>query len=187
VQKQSNGVYSITGTHHAGKPKNLQRAESQIRRQTMEDINRILVVSRDTKYCREAVHQGISLARKYGAKISIIHVVHNPFGLEGWNLPTVALDEEYLKIIKEAKEDLDRIITLEKAKGLSINELIRGGEPTEEILKAVKEENIDLLIMLAHEEGRLEHFLFGRSNEELIRKMPCSILLVKKEPKPVKW
>lgn len=153
----------------------------------MEDINRILVVSRMTKYCREAVHYGISLARKYGAELSIIHVIHNPFGLEGWNLPTVALKEDYQNLIKEAKEDLDRIIKLEKAKGLPIKELIREGEPTEEILKTVKEEKIDLMIMLAHEEWRLEHFLFGRSNEELIRKMPCSILLVKKEPEPVKW
>ncbi len=153
----------------------------------MEDINRILVVSRETKYCREAVHYGISLARKYGAELSIIHVVHNPFGLEGWNLPTVALDKEYENIIKEAKEDLERIVKAEKAKGLPIKELIREGEPTAEILKAVKEEKADLLVMLAHEEGRLEHFLFGRSNEELIRRMPCSILLVKKEPEPVKW
>ncbi len=28
----------------------------------------------------------------------------------------------------------------------------------------------------------MEHFLFGRSNEEIVRRMPCSILLVKKEP-----
>jgi universal stress protein A len=45
--------------------------------------------------------------------------------------------------------------------------------------------SIDLVIMLAHEEGRLDHFLFGRSNEEIIRKIPCSFLLVKKEPEPV--
>jgi nucleotide-binding universal stress UspA family protein len=63
----------------------------------------------------------------------------------------------------------------------------REGDPTVELFKAVKEEGIDLLIMLAHEEGHLEHFLFGRSNEEIIRKMPCSVLLVKKEPeRPVK-
>jgi universal stress protein A len=161
--------------------------QSRIRRETMEDINRILVVSRDTKYCQEAVHYGISLARKYGAELSIVHVVHNPFGLEGWNLPTIALGKEYQSILKEAKEDLDRIIKQEKAKGLPIKELIREGNPTGEVLKVVEEEKIDLLVMLAHEEGRLEHFLFGRSNEELIRAIPCPILLVKKEPEPVKW
>lgn len=36
--------------------------------------------------------------------------------------------------------------------------------------------------MLAHEEGRLEDLFFNRSNDELVRKMPCSIMLVKKEP-----
>ena len=41
--------------------------------------------------------------------------------------------------------------------------------------------------MLAHEEGRLEHMLFGGDNDAIIRKMPCSILLVKKEPEAVGW
>jgi hypothetical protein len=58
-------------------------------------------------------------------------------------------------------------------------------DPTDVIVKTVKEKNIDLLVMLAHEEGHLEHFLFGRSNHELVLMMPCSILLVKKEPQPV--
>ena len=33
--------------------------------------------------------------------------------------------------------------------------------------------------------GRLEDLLFNRSNDELVRKMPCSIMLVKKEPEPI--
>lgn len=153
----------------------------------MEEYKRILVVSRMSKYCREAVHYGISLARKYDAELSIVHVVHNPFGLEGWNLPMVSLEKEYNKLLEQTKADLDRIIREEKAKGLSIKELIKNGDPTEEVVKTVKEEKIDLLILLAHEEWRLEHFLFGRSNEELIRRMPCSILFVKNEPKAVRW
>jgi hypothetical protein len=38
--------------------------------------------------------------------------------------------------------------------------------------------------MLAREEGHLEHFLIDKSNHDLVRKMPCSIPLVKKEPGP---
>jgi len=151
----------------------------------MGDLNRILVVSRMTKYCQKAVHYGISLSRQYEAELYIIHVVHNPFGLAGWNLPIFSLEEQYQNILKQAKEDLDRIIAQEKAKGLPIQELIKEGKPNKEILKLIEKENIDLIIMLAHEEGQLEHFLFGRDNEELIRKMPCSILLVKKEPEPI--
>ncbi|HDH52908.1 MAG TPA: universal stress protein [Nitrospirae bacterium] len=151
----------------------------------MNDINRILVVSRITVYCRKAVHYGVSLATKYGSELYVIHVIHNPFSLEGWNLSVPSLAEEYKRIQTDAKKELDTVIAREKQKGLSIKELVREGEPTEEILKVVEEEKIDLIVMLAHEEGHLEHFIFGRSNKDIIRKMPCSILLVKKEPGPV--
>jgi len=149
----------------------------------MDDVKRILVVSRRTKFCRKAVQYGISIAKKYGADLYVIHVIHNPFGDEGWNLlPIFSVEEDYKRIEQEAKEELDAIIHSEKKEGMTIKELIKKGEPTDEILKVVKEEGIDLIILLAHEEGRLEHFLFGRSNEKLTRMMPCSILMVKKEP-----
>ncbi len=151
----------------------------------MHDIKRILVVSRMTKYCRKAVHYGISLARNYGAELYVIHVVHDPLTFGAWNLPRPSLEEDYKKDIKKSKEDLDACIIAEKGKGLSIKEMIKEGNPTEEIFDAIKENKIDLVIMLAHEEWRLEHFLFGRSNEEIIRKMPCSVMLLKEEPQPM--
>lgn len=148
----------------------------------MADINRILVVSHMTKYCQKAVHYGVSLARQYQAELVVLHVEHNPFGLKGWNLPIVSLEKDYQKLLEDAKKDLDRLIAQEKTAGLPIREIIRGGEPVEEILRVVKDEHIDLLVLLAHEEWHLEHFLFGRTNRELVRLMPCSIFLVKKEP-----
>ncbi|NJD56072.1 MAG: universal stress protein [Nitrospirae bacterium] len=151
----------------------------------MDDLKRILVVSRDTRYCKKAVHYGMFLARCYGAELFVIHVVHNPFSIQGWNLPIPSLAEEYQKILRETKEELTEIIRQEKEKGVHVTQLVREGEPTTEILQAVRDEHIDLLIMLAHEEGRLEHFLFGRSNDEIFRAMPCSILMVKREPEAV--
>lgn len=155
----------------------------------MEDIKRILVVSRMTKYCRKAVHYGVSLARKYGATVSVIHVFHDPFGIEGWNLPLPNLEKDYQNLLKKTRQELDQIVKEERQGGLDISIELKEGEPTAEILRTVKEDKIDLLVMLAHEEGHLEHFLFGRSNHELILKMPCSILLVKKEPQvaPGPW
>ncbi|BDV42267.1 universal stress protein [Geotalea uraniireducens] len=153
----------------------------------MENVKKILVVSRMTSDCRDAVHYGVSLARQCGAELYILHVVHNPFGLEGWSLPTVTLEQDFAKIMEDAKKDIDAILKKEQKDGLTITELVKKGEPTEEILKTVKELKIDLLVMLAHQEWRIEHFLFGRSNEEIVRKMPCSVLLVKKEPEPVRW
>ena len=150
----------------------------------MKEISQILVVSRMTKYCANAVRYGVSLAKKYEAALTVVHVIHDPFGIKGWNLPMPNLDKDYQNLLKKSRQQLDDIIANESKSGMHIDVLIREGEPTSEILAVVEEKKIDLIVMLAHEEGRLEHFLFGRSNEELIRRMPCSILLVKKEPGP---
>ena len=76
----------------------------------MEDIKRILVVSRSTKDCRKAVHYGVSLSRKYGAALYVMHVVHDPLIFGGWNLPIPSLEEEYRTMLKEAKKELNAII-----------------------------------------------------------------------------
>jgi nucleotide-binding universal stress UspA family protein len=153
----------------------------------MEDIKRILVACRMPEPCQKAVHYGVSLARTYGAELVVLHVIYDPFIRGDLNLPIQLgiVEEEYSKIIQKAKERLNAAITSEKKKGISVQELVREGKPTEEILKVIMEENVDLLVILTHKESRLEHLLFGRSNDELLRKMPCSILMLKTEPEPV--
>ena len=148
----------------------------------MSEYKRILVVVRMIQTCRKAVQYGVSLARKYNAELYVIHSVHDTVGLKGWGLGTRELTLEYERGLADSKRKLAAIIEDEKTQGMPIKEIVQEGEPTAEILKTIEKEKIDLLVMLAHEEGRFEHFLFGRSNEQLIRTMPCSIMLVKKEP-----
>ncbi|HEX2719857.1 MAG TPA: universal stress protein [Candidatus Deferrimicrobium sp.] len=147
----------------------------------MNDIRRIMVVATDIKHSGETVHCGVSLARKHDAELVVLHVEHDPFGTDGWNLPFLSVDEEYKALLKEAKRNLEKVIRAESVSGLPVREVIRKGEPIGAIRKMVEEEKIDLLIMPAHEESRLEHFLFGRSNEAIIRSLPCSILLWKQK------
>jgi universal stress protein A len=155
----------------------------------MDDVKRILVVSRSTKHCKKAVNFGISLAKQTGAKLYVLHVFDDPFGLEAWSLPVVSLkeiQEEYEKMQDRARSDLNRLIKAEENTGIPIEVSFEDGDPDEKILHFVKDKNIDLLIMLAHEEGRFEHLLFGRSIDRIIRKLPCSVMLVKKEPERAK-
>lgn len=146
----------------------------------MKTFKNILVVSRSTKHCREAVQTGISLAHQYGAHLYLLHVIHDPFNLDGWNLPVPSFHDEYVKMVADARKGLDRMVKVEIDKGLPVTVFVKDGIPVEEIKKVADEKKIDLIIMLAHEEGRLEHFLFGRTNDAVLRKLPASILLVKK-------
>jgi nucleotide-binding universal stress UspA family protein len=149
----------------------------------MENFKNILVISRMIPYSREAIKVGISLARKYDAKLIVLHLVSNPVDLMAVNAIGLFPDEEYKRYnnsLQEAKERLDKVIKQETLDGFPIKELTSDRDPLEEIVKVVKEEKTDLIVVSAHEEGRIEHALFGGENDAIIRKMPCSIMLVKK-------
>jgi nucleotide-binding universal stress UspA family protein len=92
-----------------------------------------------------------------------------------------SIEKEHKKEMEKYKEYLHSIISVENKKGMSIKEFVREGIPSEIVLKVVAEENIDLLILRSHEEGRLERMLVGGNNDEIIRAMPCSVFLVKQE------
>jgi len=156
----------------------------------MESINQILVISRLTPYSRKAIQFGVSLARRYDAGLKVLHLGSNPVDMMAVNAPGLFPKEEqdnYKKSQWEAKKQLDKVIKQEISDGIPIKELTSDQDTVEEIVKVVGEEKIDLLIMLAHEVGRLEHVLFGGDNDSIIRRIPCSILLVKNEPDPVEW
>jgi len=155
----------------------------------MEDLRNILIVTQSTKHGGKALHCGISLARHYNAKVHVLHLLHDPFSLDRWQLalPSLkAIREEYQDLRATAKKELDAIIAAEQAKGLSIQVGIAEGSPEREILRFVKEKRIDLLVMLAHAEGHLEQMLFEHLNEKIHRRLPRSIMFIKHEPQPVK-
>lgn len=149
----------------------------------MENFRNILVISRMIPYSREAIKTGISLARKYDAKLLVLHLVSNPVDLMAVNAPGLFPEEQYknwMSSQQEAKEQLDKVIKQEIRDGFPIKELISDRDPVEEIVRVVSEEKIDLILVSAHKEGRIEHALFGGENDAILRKMPCSIMLVKK-------
>lgn len=150
----------------------------------MDNVRKILAVSRSSRQCIRVVRAGISLAKKYGAELYVLRVIHDPFNMAGWNLPIPSLLDEYETIRKDAQEELDKVIHSESTKGLTVHDLVRDGKPVDEIVRTIEDEHIDFMLLLAHDEGRVEHFLFGRTNEELVRRMPCSIFLLKSEPAP---
>jgi nucleotide-binding universal stress UspA family protein len=155
----------------------------------MKNIRRILVVSRMDSYSRDAVHFGVSFARRYDAKLTVLHLIDNPVDVTVNASGRFPADDiaHCLDVQREVKQQLDEVIEKEQQGGFPITELVRDGNPLDETLQVVADEKIDLIVLLAHQEGHLEHALFGGENDALIRKMPCSILLVKKEPEPVSW
>ena len=154
----------------------------------MQNINRILVLSRMNQDSRKTIQLGIFLARMLEAKLVALHFIANSAEVMVANSPDMfplSAVNSYMVMQDAANENVAEIIKEEMQLGFPIKELISEGDSFDEIVKAVREENIDLLVINAQEEGRLENALFGGENDAIIRRLPCSILLVKDEPEPV--
>jgi len=143
----------------------------------VEDVRKILAVSWMTQYCQRTVHYAVSLAAKYNTELSVIHVVDTLWS-QGWNLPTMSQEESRAKEMERIQSELDNIIGKEAKGDVKVKKIIKEGDPVEEILKVIEEEKIDLVILRAHKESRIERFLVSGSNDAIIRKMPCSVFLV---------
>jgi nucleotide-binding universal stress UspA family protein len=78
-----------------------------------------------------------------------------------------------------AKDRMHGMVRAEQAEGLVIAEWVKDGNPADAIQSTVESQKVDLVLMLAHEEGRLEHFLFGKTNDAIIRQLPTTLMLVK--------
>lgn len=158
----------------------------------MENIKNILVVSRMTPYCRDAVKFGISLAKTYGAELQVLYLYSNRVvDMGAVNAPDLSIDPEpkvYRSMQEEAKEELDNVLKIElKHSGLFIKTMVREGDAVNEIKSVVQSEAIDLMLMQAYQEGKLEHMLFGHETDDIVRSLPCSIFLLKREPNEVRW
>ena len=156
----------------------------------MEKIKRVLVVNRTRQDAGEEVRIANTLADKYGAEVILLHLLMHPVDMEALNAPLPYKDEKPTRttsIQDEAREDLGQILRKELGASAAVKILVKSGDADDEVLKVIKEENIDLLVLTAHQQGRMEHMLFGKENDKLIRNMPCSILLVKREPEAVDW
>ena len=151
----------------------------------MAGVKRMLVAVTGTMDCIGVFQYALGLAEKFKAKLYVLDIVHNPFAYTGWNLPIPSMERDYERLLKQVRDRLKVMIGEEKTKGFPVESLVREGDPAAQILRVVEEEKIDLLLMPAHEETRLEHFLSGKMAEKIIRRMPCSVLLVKEEPTSV--
>ncbi|MBU5636858.1 universal stress protein [Geomonas sp. Red69] len=150
-------------------------------------FKKILVVNRLSQYTRDAVRYGVTLATRFQADLLVLRVISNPVDQEAVNAPSLFIKGEKYKTIgsieEQPREELERTIREEVPTTLPVTGLVTDRDPLPEITRIVREEKIDLLVVLAHEQSRLENLLFPE-NDGLIRTLPCSILLMKHEPRP---
>ena len=118
------------------------------------------------------------LADKYGARLSLLHVLTNPEATGFWT-PEVYVPaslEARERLVREAQERVERALTAEDRTRSDVTIQIRIGSVAEHILDFAREHRVDLIVMGTHGRRGLSHLLLGSVAEQVLRIAPCPVL-----------
>jgi nucleotide-binding universal stress UspA family protein len=114
-----------------------------------------------------------SLARDYGARLLVLHVVAQPTIAYGEGV--VPPDPEL--ILEDAERHLHRLAAPDPS--IPMERRLEEGDPVTEILHVAHEIEADLVVMGTHGRTGLSRLLMGSVAEQVVRRAACPVLTVK--------
>jgi nucleotide-binding universal stress UspA family protein len=144
----------------------------------MMRLKTILVPSDFSECSDAAVRYGLELARRFDAKLHLLHVVQDPatqaWAAEGFTLPILEVVAQWQK---EAQTRL--IASVPAADAGRVTAFVTVTSPYPEILRYANEHAVDLIVMGTHGRGAVTHMLLGSIAEKVVRRAPCAVLTVR--------
>ena len=143
------------------------------------EIRRILFATDFSEGSSHALPYAADIARQYGAKLFLVHVIYDVAMSAGWYVPHVSIDEIYRDMEKSAGAELEKSF-VDEMRGLrDVERVVLKGIPYEEISKFSEEKKIDLVVLGTHGRRGIDRMLFGSTAEQVVRNAPCPVLSVR--------
>jgi len=147
-------------------------------------IRKIMVYIDGTEQSITAAQYAICLARFTRAELLAYYVI-NTKALDDLLKVSIFLKEEQVEYEQDLEKDAERYLNhvagLAKSKAVDIVTKSGSGSVYQEIVNAVKEEEVDLLVIGELSRLRSRRDEFYNETERAMRSAPCSVLIVKDE------
>ena len=152
-------------------PRAIPMAAAKARR-AVGAIKKILVPTSGTQYSERGIELACRLGEEQKAEIYLINVIEVP--------RTLPLEAPLPEAEAMAGEILKRGEEIVGLRGLPAKgEVKRGRVAGEEIIRAAKDCEADLIVMGIRSEIRMAQEIFGRTSDLVLRRAPCEVILNK--------
>ena len=139
----------------------------------MQGYSHVLVPTDFSAHAEHAQELAIMFASKFGAKMTLLHA---------YSIPLMAYSEGIAwpieDVEREARKALDAAGSKVKERYARLETSLRFGHPWEQILAAVKDLGVDLIVMGTHGRRGLSRALLGSVAEKVVRLSPVPVLTV---------
>ena len=142
-------------------------------------IKRMLCASDFSPASRPAVRLAQELARTLKAKLILFHAYERTVPISnGGYLPPSVLREIWTATREAARRNLKRLARSRQGKGVRISLLLAEGSASAAIVRAAKNNRVDLVVMGTHGRTGVRRLLMGSVADRVIRTASCPVLVV---------
>jgi universal stress protein A len=139
------------------------------------DLQNILVPLDFSAMSMKSLRYAIPLARQFGAKLTLLHVVTPP--VYSPELPFAYMCE--FEGHDAAETRLGEIRDTMIPAGIAVEIEVSHNFAFEGILKVARDCKVDLIVTTTHGRTGLERMLSGSAAENMVRRAPCPVLVVR--------
>ena len=146
-------------------------------------IRKVLIPADFSPPSSLALNYGIALARRFRAKLLLLHVLEPATALL-YTFPTEAERVQQHRL-QQAYRLLQALVGPEDRDDLDLKVLVRSGGIDDEIASAVQEEGADIVVMGTHGRRILGKWLVGSVTQNVLRKLHVPVLTVCRASRPL--
>lgn len=145
----------------------------------MSSFKNILFPTDFSPHARSALKYAAAFARAGNGRVVLFSVQTGKVPANLMTLPEHVFDGEDSKWLLDLRREVKSLLTDPLFEGLEVEPVIVEGEPADEIAKAVRHYDIDLVTVVTHGRRGLSRAMFGSTAEEIIAEAPCPVLTIR--------
>ncbi|SRR6266545_324858 len=145
----------------------------------MERFDKILFANDFSENSEHAFAYALSIAKKFDARLIIIHVINEPVDLRGFYVPHISFEKLEKEIEEGAEKMMDKFCRTKIKDFSNYETLTVAGIPYEEILKKAEAEQVSLIVMGTQGRKGIDHLLFGSTAERVVRNAKCPVMTIR--------
>ena len=146
----------------------------------LDNIKKILLPLEFTEFSQGVFNCAVQMAMSNDAKIIVLSVINSRDIESVESIVSMGYDvdaEHYVKEIKnDRKQQLNKMADEAEIDKDKVKIMFKTGKPVDEILKAIKKEAPDLVVMGTRGRGSLENSVMGSVANKVFKKSPVNVL-----------
>lgn len=143
----------------------------------MPRLAKILVPVDFSERSRAAVYRAAALARHYDSELTLVHVDELPSlfsAAEHFGLKNTGWEASLAKQTAGRRAELE-VFTAADLEGVTVQRVLRTGDPAREIVSLSHDEKTDLILMPTHGYGPVRRLLLGSVTAKVLHDAECPV------------